>query len=219
MRFLSLILGISISAGASVIVPPGTFSNVSGNSTVNTTIQGNNNHPGGNSPNTITINEVAGAVEVAMGVSFDVLADVGGPGGSTEYAVTKTVINNTGQTWTTFAMALNYLFISGPINAANLIVVQLDADSLPTLTGSGTSGQSLLSSTFNQAVWSGLNVQNGDSITLNFSVDTCPSCNGVWQLLQVASNEGSTAEMPEPGMFALVGLGLISIALRNKFRT
>ena len=219
MRIFLFILITTLTAGASVIVPPGTFSNVAGNSSVNTPAPGNNNHPGGNSPNTVTINEVATAVQTLMGVSFNVINDSGSGGRSTEYAVTKTVLNSTGQTWTSFEMSLNYQFLNGQVFPFDLVVVQFDSDAIPTLSGNGTAGQTLNSTVFNQLTWSGLNVQPGDSITINFSVDTCPSCDGIWQLSQLATPGTQTPQVPEPGMFALVGIGLVSFALRNKFQS
>ena len=100
MRFLYLLATLAITAGASVIAGPGSFINVAGNSVVTTTVPGNNNHPGGNSPNTININETAFAIPIAMSVSFNVFAEPFGQGASTEYAVSKTILNNTGETWT-----------------------------------------------------------------------------------------------------------------------
>lgn len=219
MRLVLFIVSMAITAGASVIVPPGIFSNVAGNSSVNTPAPGNNNHPGGNSPNTVTINEVATSVQALMGVSFNVLNDSESGGRSTEYAVTKTVLNNTGQTWTSFEMSLNYQFLNGQVFPFDFVVVQFDLDAQPTLSGNGTSGQTLSSSGVNQLTWAGINILPGDSITINFSVDTCPSCDGIWQLLQVATPATQTPEVPEPGMFALVGIGLVSFAMRKKLRS
>ena len=219
MRLVLLIVSMAITAGASVIVPPGIFSNVTGNSSVNTPAPGNNNHPGGNSPNTIAIDEVATSVQTLMGVSFNVINDFASGGRSTEYAVTKTVLNNTGQTWTSFEMSLNYQFLSGQVFPIDFAVVQFDPDALPTLSGNGTSGQTLSSSGVNQLTWAGINILPGDSITINFSVDTCPSCDGIWQLNQFASGGPPTADLPEPAMTTLIGIGLVAIGLRTKFCT
>jgi hypothetical protein len=217
MRLVLLIVSMAFTAGASVIVPPGIFSNVAGNSSVNTPVPGNNNHPGGNSPNTVTINEVASSVQTLMGVSFNVINDSASGGRSTEYAVTKTVLNNTGQTWTSFEMSLNYQFLNGQVFPFDFVVVQFDLDAQPTLSGNGTSGQNLSSNNTNQLTWGGINVLPGDSITINFSVDTCPSCDGIWQLSQLASGGPPTADLPEPAMTALIGIGLVAIGLRTKF--
>lgn len=219
MRLFLVFVSIAFTAGASVIVPPGIFSNVAGNSSVNTPAPGNNNHPGGNSPNTVTINEVATSVQTLMGVSFNVINDSASGGRSTEYAVTKTVLNNTGETWSSFGMTLNYQYLNGQVFPFDFVVVQFDTDALPTLSGNGTSGQTLSSSGINQLTWGGINILPGDSLTINFSVDTCPSCNGIWQLSQVATPATPTPEVPEPGMFALVGIGLVSFAMRNKLRS
>jgi hypothetical protein len=216
MRFLFL-LTITLTASASIIAPTGTFSNVAGTTIVNTPAPGNNNHPGGNSPNTIAIDEQANSIQNGLGVSFDVINDAASSGRSTEYAVTKTVLNNSGETWTNFAMSLNYQFLNGLTFPFDFVVIQFDSDSIPTLTGNGTAGQNLIVGNANQVAWAGINVLPGDSIIINFSVDTCPSCNGIWQLSQLVTGEPTTPEVPEPAVSALVGMGLLLFGFRSKF--
>jgi hypothetical protein len=202
-----ILLGAAFAASclpAATITAPfsGTGGTVSG--TVNTPAP-NNNNVLGLSPNTVNITE--GWFGVTGSVAFQLPQSAG----STEYYFTKTVTNNSAFLWTSFGMAMG----CGPTGSTdcggglNGNPLTLDYDVAPT----SSAGGSLIASNGYSLLWAGLNVAPGQSVTFNFSVDTCSGCGGAWQIIQTAN-----VAAPEPGTMLLCAAGLVGVGVYRKRR-
>src|ERR1035438_7458221 len=157
---------------------------------VNTPVP-NNGHIGGVSPNTLTLNEDINAFWFSAQFG---LSTANGATGSTEYFVTKNVTNDTGSTWTDFTIDVG-CGVDGGSSCGGGAPLTLVYDVPPTLTTPG-----ILSSQNSYSMnWSGLNVAPGQSVTLTFSMYTCPACSGSWEIFQDATG----AAAPEPAAAVL----------------
>lgn len=220
MRILShalpALLAFTFAASASTIAGPINFQgNATGTGFVVTPSPGNNNVPGGNSPNLLVITESVNALGSSWTPSFSILANAA----STEYSVTKIVLNNTGQTWDNFSLYFGAgSFFDPNLASVNSGILTFDTDSPIVLSGAGTNLQSVLGAGPNYMSWGNLSVAGGTAIAIQFSVDTCANCSGSWVLSQLVTPGNTGNTVPEPGMFALVGIGLIGIRFRHKLR-
>ena len=114
---------------------------------------GANDNVTGLSPNTINLTESITGFDPNSGFlsNFTMVAS---PNGRTEYTVTKTITNNTGFTWTSYRVGVGcdpagtiprYTVPCFGAGANNPL--RMDYDLLPTISGAGTGGASLIPKT------------------------------------------------------------------------
>src|ERR1035437_599860 len=132
--------------------------------------------------------------------NFGVAYNESGSAGVEDYFVTKTITNNTGQTWGDLTVFIGAGTIDFQI-PATVAVFDLGApgDGLftPVLTG-GSGANTLMTATPNLLHWDNLNVSgSGGIITIQYGFDTNSGGSGTWQILQRASL------VPEPAAVAL----------------
>lgn len=157
----------------------------------------------GQSVNTLIIDETFGPPTSPGGAVFALAA-----GAPTEYYVTKRVTNNTGLVWTDFEILFgggNFGFLM-PTTA-----FMFDYDQAPTISGPGT-GAAFYNATQNLLTWSGLAINPGDTITLNFSIDINATGGGFWQIQQ------QPVGVPEPATLGLVGGVLLGLGVWRRQR-
>jgi hypothetical protein len=116
----------------------------------------------------------------------------------TDYSVTKTVINETGVTWTDFEIGVGF---AG--NGTTAIASCLSC-------GSGIVGEYL--NPF-EILWPSLNIPTGTSVTFTFGFDTCAGCSVFFGIDEYPS----TGTAPEPGSMILGGIGL-ALTCAARFR-
>jgi hypothetical protein len=195
------LLGLSLLAAFATLSPV-MASTITGPYTVSA---GSGSVTGAIAGNTLILNENITSINPAFGVGFDVL----GSPGSTTYSVIKTVTNNTGFTWSTFEVASG----CGSLGETSCGVFMPDySASTPAYSGSGAT----LSTAPAYFIWSGVSIGPGKTATFTWSMDTCDSCSGTWQILQRAS------AAPEPDSLGLASAGLVLTAfgaIRVKRRT
>jgi hypothetical protein len=177
----------------------------------------------------ITINETWGAVGIGMLEISDLEYGV-------NYTITKNITNNTGVDWNRFAMELldpadnsgndnNDIPTEGWVPAGFTHSTELDG--LSFAQGSGIPRTSAAFSSRDDDelgghdymdFFDGLVSGAGGTDVISFGLrDYQPGSNQPFLLAQ-RPNEATGGEIPEPTTMILMGLGLASVALRNKFR-
>lgn len=86
--------------------------------------------------------------------------------------------------------------------------LRMDYDLLPTISGAGTGGVSLITPNEAYFDFTGLSVGVGSTITLTFNMDTGINWSGGAPMGQFAN----VSSIPEPGTYAMLGLGLLAMA-------
>lgn len=208
-RFFALIL-ISIggamlsatTADAATITGPFNFgpSNIgSGSATVTTTT------PNGTFGNTIDVrkNFITGGV-----LSYNFLLPFSISG--TEYRVTETITNSTGDTWEDFTVTMGCG--DGTVDCG--VFRPLELDYTQTVTNSAT-GAVLTSGTSPILLhWNSMDVTPGQSFDLAFSIFTCSNCSGSWAI----GESPSIAAVPEPAIWQIFAIGIIALVFSNRRR-
>lgn len=133
--------------------------------------------------------------------------------GSTEYLVRETIINNTGDDWFDFkiAMACGNVGENPELCGFFPLTVQYPpAGTAPV----GPGGAALISGTNPTLLhWLSPTALPG-TFGLEYTIRTCNNCAGTWQIFQTPSLE----EVPEPGTLALVGAGILALRARSRRR-
>ena len=141
------------------------------------------------------------------GAAFDMTGTA-----SVTYAVTKTILNSTNTTWTSF------IILAGAGNIGNEITTALfdfNPTPAPTISGLNADIVSAIPTfdlTDNLLTWSNLSVKSSDSITLTFSVNNNFTGGPQWQILQ------QPVGAPECSATLLSGAGLVLVGLLRRRR-
>jgi hypothetical protein len=132
--------------------------------------------------------------------SFNIVPNSNNTKITTEYLVTKIIVNDSGLDWAKFFVSGTNL---GPFN------FNIDYSIPPTITGTVSN---LLQIDPNGFHWTGLNVPNANVIIVKFYMDVCADCAG-------GSNIFQQATVPEPVPLVLTGGGLVCLGLWRRRRT
>jgi len=175
---------------------------VGGSGTVSGNLAGNN----------LTITEGISAFSPIDGFAI-VLNVVSPPFAASVYSVTKAITNNTGDTWNSYFVGVGCDTSSSSPTAPRGSVdcyssgLSSRLNAIPAITS--TAGGAI-SQTSNAAFQvTGLNVLPGETLTLTFNLDTCPTCSGG----QVMFQHANLTLTPEPGSFLMLGSALIALPL------
>ena len=158
--------------------------------------------PSGSLGNTLTFTEDLQASS-GPGVRGDFqFALIGGPAGSTQYLVTGTFINNTGNAWFGFQILMGCDFGFTPCSPSGEGPVSVDF-------GLMASPAASLPATLDLALpyllrWSGMRVGNGEQVQFLFGIRTFDCgpgpCSASWQI-------SAQPDVPEPGTLILTVSG------------
>jgi hypothetical protein len=200
VAMISVATSLLLTHGAygSMIVGPATGLFVT-SSIVNTPFPG---VEGTSSGNTLTLFEDWTSLPSSSWfASFNIVPNSNNTKITTEYLVTKIILNDSGLDWANF-------FVSGRLGPLNF---NIDYFMPPTITGS-LSAPNPLQIDPDGFHWSGLNVPNTNAITVKFYMDVCADCAG-------GSNIFQQATAPEPVPLVLTGGGLVCLGLWRRRRT
>ena len=132
--------------------------------------------------------------------------------GSTQYLFTKTISNNTLDTWEDFKVAM----ACGAVGEGNPLVT--DCAFFPLTVNYGvTPTNSEVGAVLDLTDptifhWSSMNVAPTESFDLTFVVSTCANCGGSWTIFETPS----ILAVPEPGSLALVSACLTLLTVSRK---
>ena len=129
----------------------------------------NNNNVTGQSLNLFTIVETLTTSTGPFAIGFQIDPSAA----STEYFVSKTITNNSGVTWTGFTIGVG-CGSDGLVRCSGFDPLLMDYDQSPTL----TPGSSSLTTTPISFMFSNINLTQGQSMVITFSIDSCAQCTG-----------------------------------------
>jgi hypothetical protein len=144
-------------------------------------------------------------------------------GGTTEYAFTQTLVNNTGTAWTGFRYVLGYGTGAGFV--ASTLADGLDFDTPDADPAPAANGFPLLIQAPDMLEWSGGTVPSVSGLAVSFAVDVPdglaafnPSGENRFTLRQVPV--GAVMAIPAPGSLVVLGpaLGLLLLGRRRGLR-
>ena len=202
------VLGFMPTASATIITGPfGFFGPGTGTGVATTTT------PGGSIGNTVVITENF----TSYGTMQSTFLMPNGGEGSTQYLFTKTISNNTLDTWEDFKVAM----ACGQVGEGNPLVS--DCGFFPLTVNYGVTptnsevGAVLDLTDPTLFHWSSMNVAPGESFALTFAVSTCSNCGGAWAIFETPS----ILAVPEPGSMALVSacFALLTLSRRAIHKT
>lgn len=206
MGFAPVAIGTTITEPFALYFGNGSGSLV--NATVITTT------PSGSFGNTLTLTEDFQS-STGPGVLSDfTFALIGGPAGSTQYYVTKTVTNDTGIIWHDFLIFMGCDFGFTPCSPSGLGPVNVDYGLIPIPT---ISVPGALDVTLPYLLhWSGMDVGNGEQVQFAFGIDTFDCgpgpCSASWHIGEKPNT------VPEPGTLALSSTSAILLMFSRWWR-
>ena len=206
MKTLFLLSALAASLPAAIIITGPVTGSGAGTISVGTVTNpspGNNNDPG-QSPNLFTLVESF----TSTGTLYASFSG-GGTSGSTEYFVTKTITNNTTDTWTSFAIGVGCSGFTRCTFGYDPLL--MDYDLSPTIDRSGTS----LSTTPISLTFSNINLAPTQSMIITFSMDTCTNCGFGWSMFELP---GTGPVVPEPATYALTGSAMLGLGYAARRR-